>query len=263
MDGSRRQLETYRRAVRLARRGFSLIELLAVIAIIALLLTILMPSLQQAVSLMRRAQCASNLRQDAIAFTSFRAAHDNRTFGDWHPDWYHGNWMTLMEPYYSSEFRVHRCPEATEPGEQATPWGSKSARTPRQTWERVGIELGGLGMNGWVYAPDRGDDDPPAGQFSPRLSDLERASGTPLLADCVWIDGWPLASDEPGDPYLKDWVMSYELQHWQMNRFAIARHGLSVNVAFIDASVRNTPLGGLWELYWHKGYVPNPNVSFE
>jgi prepilin-type N-terminal cleavage/methylation domain-containing protein len=48
-------------------RGFSLIELLTVIAILALLLAILSPALQQARRHARRAACAANLRQVGVA----------------------------------------------------------------------------------------------------------------------------------------------------------------------------------------------------
>jgi len=49
------------------RHGFSLIELLTVIAILALLLAILSPALSQARHHARRAACAANLRQVGVA----------------------------------------------------------------------------------------------------------------------------------------------------------------------------------------------------
>jgi len=53
------------------RKAFTLIELLAVIAIIVLLLSLLLPSLNTARELARRAVCASNLRNQYLGFVLY------------------------------------------------------------------------------------------------------------------------------------------------------------------------------------------------
>ena len=63
------------RAQKRRRRAFTLVELLAVLAVIAILLSIVLPAVQSARESARRVQCQNNLRQIGLALLNFESVH--------------------------------------------------------------------------------------------------------------------------------------------------------------------------------------------
>ena len=84
-------------------RGFTLIELLVVIAIIAILMGILMPSLQRVRKIAQSIACTSNLRSLMIAWRMYADSNDDKLVGcqdgmPGRPNWISGNLTFTSAP---------------------------------------------------------------------------------------------------------------------------------------------------------------------
>ncbi|HOA75143.1 MAG TPA: prepilin-type N-terminal cleavage/methylation domain-containing protein [Phycisphaerae bacterium] len=101
------------------RAGFTLIEVLVVVAIIALLISILLPSLRKAREEAKKSACVSNLSQLGKAMTAYLNTYRNRFYWGWKTgtppaeepkirtwlyggnlgEGYEGSWFTRDNPY--------------------------------------------------------------------------------------------------------------------------------------------------------------------
>lgn len=103
------------------RRGFTLIEILVVVAIIAILAAILFPVFARARESARKSSCQSNLKQIGLAWMQYTQDYDDKVmpggaFGDsklWIGNWDASNNIlpktSYLEPYMKAD-QVYACP---------------------------------------------------------------------------------------------------------------------------------------------------------
>jgi prepilin-type N-terminal cleavage/methylation domain-containing protein/prepilin-type processing-associated H-X9-DG protein len=110
-----------RRSIRL---GFTLIELLVVITIIALLLSVLMPSMHKVRAVAARVECAHQLKQIYLAVDMYLSSNDNTYPCAQDPVstdhaywlWMGRGWRSFVEPYLGGPIDVNNpsvlfCPQ--------------------------------------------------------------------------------------------------------------------------------------------------------
>jgi prepilin-type N-terminal cleavage/methylation domain-containing protein/prepilin-type processing-associated H-X9-DG protein len=160
--------------------GFTLIERLVVIAIIAILAAILFPVFSQAREKARQASCMSNVRQIGVAALQYAQDYDEQLVGTElgeEPEYF---WGEMLEPYTKNR-AILQCPSSAEkfqvsPPEPGFPQG-------------IGCE--------WSYHYAINDvkdarDNRIGAAFAP-LASLTRPAETILI-----LDGWP-APNEPAE----------------------------------------------------------------
>ena len=117
--------------------GFTVIELLVVIAIIAILAAILLPSLNMAREMARRAYCKSNLRQIAVAYITYATANDGywpptrNHCGQWARNLDHERLKALTDVYLGGDPSVWYCPSVHI---DFHPWGDNVYLTKVESW---------------------------------------------------------------------------------------------------------------------------------
>jgi prepilin-type N-terminal cleavage/methylation domain-containing protein/prepilin-type processing-associated H-X9-DG protein len=103
------------------QNGFSIVELLVVVAIIGLLMAMLLPGLAKARAMARRVTCGSNLHQIDLAMRlylsenkdTYPCAQDPISPGIWL--WMGRGWRSFISPYFGEKIDVNnpsvlRCP---------------------------------------------------------------------------------------------------------------------------------------------------------
>jgi prepilin-type N-terminal cleavage/methylation domain-containing protein len=181
------------------RNGFSLIELLVVVAIISLLVSILAPSLTKAKDLARSVLCRTNLHQIGTAWSLFWQEHDGIIdvrhwygWGGFDPGIEAWNWGINGPPIdqrplcsFIESNELYKCPSDNRRG---------AVLADAQTnWEQWGTSYA---INWLITTPDMPGRDPAlyiptAGDFREPSTTILMGEATMFASNSPWRLVWP------------------------------------------------------------------------
>ena len=234
-------------------RGFTLIELLVVISIVALLLSILIPSLKKARENAKDVICRTNIKSMQLATTLYTDDFDGKM-----PIYdLSGLWVNLISEYLDDVDQARYCPSTTidkarlatiQPDEYQ--WGS-SKRSWIWYWGTPEPETGSYGLSSWFYTlesyPNTADGD----RYFRTMSDVRHMARTPVFADSLWIDVGVRDTDYCPDELSLEGSPNLG---GRMSMHLINRHGFHINVGFADGHQQTVELGALWSLKWYNNF---------
>jgi len=270
-------------------RGFTLIELLVVISVIALLLSILMPSLQKAKERAKAVVCMQNLKQWGYIIGAYTEEHNGSFWPvlahscteSWmeclsgcfpcpHPPpampnsdaWV--NWFDVLRPYYKPSVVLGQpdydcdfscCPTATKPT-------TEGGRHPFAAWGRFDEnrwcgELGQYGSYGLNYYVGTGFGSGAWGS----TTRTKMPSLIPVLLDAQWEGGTYQRRQVPPEFDGQDW---WTMGSCCMGQICLNRHpSETINAVFMDFNVRKVGLKELWRLHYHRGFDEYEPLPFD
>ncbi|MFH0908631.1 MAG: prepilin-type N-terminal cleavage/methylation domain-containing protein [bacterium] len=220
--------------------AFTLIELIAVMAAIAILLSLLLPALAKSVEVGRRAVCVNNLKNLQAAYLLYLSDHEGKLFG-WKDGSKDGKTLLYyglssdngeegrrsidmshakLAPYLGSGGGVEVCP--------AMPYRASYFK------KKYEIATYGYGININLLTNFTATKPSRITVFGA----IERPSETIVWGDAVQINQFqPPAS--PSNPMLEEW--SYLDRSIGDQHYYHFRHNRRVNVIFADGSVKSMP----------------------
>jgi prepilin-type N-terminal cleavage/methylation domain-containing protein len=264
------------------RSGFTLVELLVVIAVIALLMAILIPALTKAKEQARSIACRANLKQWGVICAAYADDNNGRfwsgatsppapstSIGHW--------WPAQLECKFQSwkQNKIWFCPNSRRPinNELGQPqgeltfmgaWGVYTNVSPgdhiadipggldacgmRRLCDNVYGIAGSYGINSWCQ-------NVAASNYWKGPNVKGPTSEIPLFLDALRFDGWPIDTEPPASNEAAAWGPN------SMARYCINRHRGFTNFLFLDSSARRVGLKELWTLKWSRNFRTNNSFT--
>ena len=239
-----------KRVVMQKRSGFTLIELLVVISIVALLISILLPTLSKSKTQTKAVVCLSNIHEWALVWETFTGDNKDQFVFD-EEDPVRLEWLEPLEAYYT-EKDILLCPSATKPTEGSDIGRKFRAWTENEADTNV-TYIGSYGINFWItHSTAKGM----VGKHLWRTPKVKGAGYVPMFFDCAVSGICPSHTDAPpaydDEVYISNPGIASEMKACCLNR-----HHEHINMALLDFSARRVGLKEMWELWWHRKWNPN------
>jgi prepilin-type N-terminal cleavage/methylation domain-containing protein/prepilin-type processing-associated H-X9-DG protein len=260
-----------------ARRGngraFTLVELLIVIAVIAIIAAILLPTFAAARRRAQETQCRNNVKQLSTAAYMYLSQDGPISYPS-----LHSLWFPAVMDNLSWKRDVLLCPTAATPAQSRLGNFVRGSAVNAWSWfSSATVQTNGsYALNAWLYSTTvatqfgYGIGEDTIDDYFKNEAAIHYPSTTPAFADGVWPDMWPTPADEASsDLYQLDPTVNGS---GGMNVATIARHGVapsssdsdvdtsqrlpgSVNVGLVDGHVESCKLDNLWLYTWNANYV--------